>query len=156
MTARAIDHRKVRVALLADVRFNHPEAAAISSRYTPRLIRLSQRRVAEAVDVTYIDILWLQIALGLEALANGYPHLPKSDEQQAAVDSLKSAIAKQQRELGRLPKVSHENVEFGNLAAILNPSLIKILDNDLKVSFKDFIEKDPGCVLSILVTPWLR
>ena len=156
MPARTIDRRKARIALLTDARFNNPDAAVIGDRYLSRLIALSQKRVAQESDVTYLEILWLQIALGLEALANGYPHLAGSGHQENIAASLKCAVVKQQRELGRLSRVSHENVELGNLASVLGLPLVKVLNENLAVPFKDFIETDPGCVLSVLVTYWLH
>ena len=156
MPARTVRIQKARRALITDTRFNHPDAAMIGDLYLPRLIRLTQKKIALGSDATYVDILWLQAVLGIEALANGYPHLPKSGYQKGVLTSLKCAITKQQRELSRMPKVSHENVELGNLTTILNLPLAKNLQEELRVSLRDVIETDPGCVLSVLVTYWLR
>lgn len=153
MPARTVNFEKARRSLLADKRFNHPEADAIAMRYLPRLIHLVHSKTERQIE--YVDILRLQITLGLEALANGYPHLPETDEVKDARRSLRRMLHKQECELGRLPRVSHENIEQGNLESILTTAAIKQLrKRDWIISYGELIEIDPGCILVALATYW--
>lgn len=154
MPARIIDQKKARRSLLEDRQFNHPEADVVARRYLDRLIAITTEKIEQ--QISYIDILRLQITLGLEALANGFPHLPASPDEKEVRDSLKKALTKQARELGRLPHVSHENVEHGNLMAILNEAAIRRFNRDYTLSYGEVIETDPGCILGVLTTHWLH